>query len=290
VNSVVRSPRFEPGSSAWQSITWSSYREYLSRLYGKQYTSLLYSYAAKYHEYLEEPSKINSLPASIKSNVLKSLVALSKFLGIYQEFCAKFRNHGIRWTSTDTSFNSFLSIVNNKHDTLATWLKESSKVLAENERLFLKFALLSGLRKSEAITSFNMIVEFANQNRLLEYYDVNIRCLCHFKYSQYLRHSKNVYVTPISTELLSEISKSRPVSYSTIRKKLSREGLPLRIKELRSYYATYLRQHNVISENIDLIQGRVPKSVFVRHYLKLNLSELSQQAISLLKDLGSVLS
>jgi hypothetical protein len=158
---VVRSPRFEPGSSAWQSITWSSYREYLSRLYGKQYSSLLYSYAAKYHEYLEEPSKINNLPASIKSNVLKSLVALSKFLGIYQEFCARFRNHGIRWTSTDTSFNSFLSIVNNKHDTLATWLKESSKVLADNERLFLKFALLSGLRKSEAITSFIDRVDYS---------------------------------------------------------------------------------------------------------------------------------
>ena len=44
----------------------------------------------------------------------------------------------------------------------------------------------------------------------------------------------------------------------------------MRIKELRSYFATYLRQHGILAEYIDLLQGRIPKSVFARHYLKLD--------------------
>ncbi len=49
----------------------------------------------------------------------------------------------------------------------------------------------------------------------------------------------------------------------------------LRIKELRSYYATYLRKNGILAEYVDLVQGRIPKSVFARHYLKIeDLREL----------------
>ena len=42
----------------------------------------------------------------------------------------------------------------------------------------------------------------------------------------------------------------------------------LRFKELRRYFATYLHQHGILAEYMDLFQGRIPKSVFSRHYLK----------------------
>lgn len=48
--------------------------------------------------------------------------------------------------------------------------------------------------------------------------------------------------------------------------------------ELRSYFATYLRQHGILAEYIDLLQGRIPKSVFARHYLKIeSIKELVQK-------------
>jgi intergrase/recombinase len=47
---------------------------------------------------------------------------------------------------------------------------------------------------------------------------------------------------------------------------------------LRSYYATHLRQHGILAEYIDLLQGRIPKSVFARHYLKVeDIKELVKQ-------------
>jgi intergrase/recombinase len=84
-----------------------------------------------------------------------------------------------------------------------------------------------------------------------------------------LRGSKNTFITAITTELLDEVSKSAAVSYVKILKKLLKHKLPTRIKELRSYYATYLRNHGILSEYVDLFQGRVSKDVFVRNYLKI---------------------
>lgn len=47
---------------------------------------------------------------------------------------------------------------------------------------------------------------------------------------------------------------------------------------MRSYYATHLRQHGILAEYIDLLQGRIPKSVFARHYLKVeDIKELVKQ-------------
>ena len=68
--------------------------------------------------------------------------------------------------------------------------------------------------------------------------------------------------------LINEIVNSFPVSYSAIRKRITTTKHNIRIKELRSYSATYLRNHGILSEIIDLLQGRIPKSVFARHYLK----------------------
>ncbi len=41
----------------------------------------------------------------------------------------------------------------------------------------------------------------------------------------------------------------------------------MRLKEPRSYHYSYLRKNGVISERVDILAGRVPKTVFCRHYL-----------------------
>jgi intergrase/recombinase len=84
----------------------------------------------------------------------------------------------------------------------------------------------------------------------------------------FFRKTKMVYISIVTKALVSEIANSSKVSYGAIRKRLTRNKQNLRIKELRSFYATYLRKSGVISELIDLLQGRIPKSVFARHYLK----------------------
>jgi intergrase/recombinase len=99
----------------------------------------------------------------------------------------------------------------------------------------------------------------------------------------FLRGCKNVYISALPKELLDEISKSSKVSYNAIDKKLNRANLPMRAKQLRSFYATKMREAGLLSEQIDLVQGRVGKSIFLQHYFKQNARDLGLIILKLLK-------
>jgi len=93
-----------------------------------------------------------------------------------------------------------------------------------------------------------------------------------------------------SLSFRAEISTTKPVSYFAIRKRIVTNKQSVRIKELRSYFATYLRQHAILAEYIDLLQGRIPKSVFARHYLKVeDVKELVQEVIAVTATMESSL-
>jgi len=134
----------------------------------------------------------------------------------------------------------------------------------------------------EGVKSFNLIVELGSKYAE-EYYNCETRFLEHFKYPKlFLRRSKNVYVSAVPEEILDEISKSNRISYNAIDKRLDRAGLPMRIKQLRSFYATKMREMGLLSEQIDLVQGRVGKSIFLQHYFKQDAKLLSSRIFELL--------
>lgn len=267
------------------NIDWSEYREFLSKKYNNQYAVANYNYSLKYYECYLNPSKILNLPTTIRANVLKALISMSKFQGSYLEFKTLLKQHGIRWIKPD-NLTTFLNILNNNHNDLKEWYHTVQNILDANYKLFLRFVLLSGLRKGEAIKSFNKIIDLAENGRLNEYYDSSLSILQHFKYPNvFLRGTKNVYISILPNNLIQQISNSKRVTYPTIHKFLERRHIKLRLKELRSYYASYLRKHGIISELVDLIQGRIGKDVFIRHYLKENPKNLSEQILAMLKDL-----
>ena len=87
------------------------------------------------------------------------MVNLAKFLGCYEDYKLKMKNHGIHWTNTDTSFNAFMRITNNNQSTLGLWYNKAQSILRDNEKLYFKFVLQTGIRKSEAQQAFNMIID-----------------------------------------------------------------------------------------------------------------------------------
>jgi hypothetical protein len=130
---------------------------------------------------LDNPSRILSLSASSKANALKALVCLSKYVGIYIEFKEKLKQYGIKWVRPD-SFDSFIRIVNNNHNDLIEWYKNAYSILDDNERLYLKFVLLSGLRKNESTQSFNLIIDLYKNDRLGDYFNEDLSILEHYKF------------------------------------------------------------------------------------------------------------
>jgi intergrase/recombinase len=274
-----------PNLGEFHSIDWTNYKVFLDKKYNRQYARANYNYSRKYLDFYFNPSKILSLQTSMRANVVKALIALSKFQGNYLEFKERIKQHGIKWVKPD-NFTAFLNILNNNHDDLKELYKAVQDILGTNHKVFLRFVLLSGLRKGEALKSFNKIIELAQSDKLGEYYNNGLSILEHFRYpKEFLRGTKNVYISILPNTVIEQIANSEPVTYASIHKFLERRHFKLRLKELRSYYASYLRKHGMISELVDLIQGRIGKDVFIRHYLKENPNNLSSQVLALLKNL-----
>jgi intergrase/recombinase len=60
-------------------------------------------------------------------------------------------------------------------------------------------------------------------------------------------------------------------SYNAIRLACRRKGINMDMRYCRMLFASHLRQSGIESEIIDLLQGRLPKSVFARHYFTSSL-------------------
>ena len=202
---------------------------------------MVYCYARKYCHLLNgNLSCLESLKSEYaKTHAVKPLVVLSKFLGKSQDFRKKLKDFGIKTYKPD-SFASFLRILGNNSSDWLEWYKRALTALRTGERLFLKFTIVAGLRRSEATASFNVIIQLAKENRLQEYYDSDLQCLQHFKYKEaFLRRTKNCYISFASKELIFAIANSKPVTYPAIRKRLSQNGIKCRIAELGDYFGTH---------------------------------------------------
>lgn len=47
--------------------------------------------------------------------------------------------------------------------------------------------------------------------------------------------------------------------------------MKVRLYELRGYYGTFMVHNGLIREEVDLLQGRVGKFIFMRHYFSPNI-------------------
>ena len=215
-----------------------------------------------------------------RSNVLKSLVAYAKYAGTYSEFKQRLKDYGIRWGKTTDSIGSFLRMMNNNGSDVLKWYREALQILRPNEQTLLKLVLVTGLRKSEAIQAFNLIIRLSKENRLKEYFNEELQTLEHFRFRDlFLRKTKNAFISFLPKSLIEEIVNRSPVTYESIRKRLQRKHISIRLMELRNHFATFMVRHGLIREEVDLLQGRIPANVFIRHYWTPSLRELRSRTL-----------
>ena len=265
-----------------QNLNWNGFKEYVYAKYVKSYANACFCYARRYHKLIENPSMLETFSKYKRNNVLKALIALSKYCGFYIEFKQKIKSYGIKWNQT-SSIDSFLRILNNRNSDILIWYKKAVSILDEESSLYLKFLQLSGLRPNEGIESFNLI-----RTRFDEYHNEELGTLEHFRFKDiFLRGTKNVFITIVPKALIMEITNKNKVTYPTVKRKLQRNNLRIRLNELRDYYATFMVRHGLIKEEVDLLQGRIGKSIFVRHYWSPSFKELRERTLIALKELES---
>jgi intergrase/recombinase len=256
--------------------------EWVKAKYSVSYGRATICYARKYHHLLNPNSNLSELELltnDVKSSIVKALLLYAKFNGSYTQFKGRLKEHGIKLYRPN-ALDAFIRMLNASESNIIEYYKEIMPLLRDNERLFAKFLLYSGLRVSEGIESFNLIIELSKSSKLSDYYNSDWACLMHFKYQkQFIRGTKNAFITFLPQEFIEQIAQSEPLTYSSIRKRLQRKNKPMRLDEFRDFFGTHLINNGILEVEQNLVCGRIPISIFIRHYWSPKLKELGERVL-----------
>ena len=282
------------GSSAWhERLTCTNsklkdFEQWLMKNHTKHYSKDLMRYVKKYHHVLRNPREIceiSVLPRDTRRLAMSALANLSKYLGCYEDWKALAKNAGLRWEKK-ASLDVVLDIMNTNLQDCWTWLKQVVTRIPRKFGCVLVFTALTGLRPREATKSTKLISDLYEIERLDDYLNRELLILEHFRYSDlFLRRCKNAYISFITPELLELVLTHKPkIKYSGLDTRINRLGFPTKTRQLRKYYATMLREH-LPTEAIDLLQGRINRSVFLRYYYKPFLEDIRTKTMKGIKPL-----
>jgi hypothetical protein len=92
-----------PGSQAWKTppkeIDWNEFYVWMLRDHMIEYSRNTVVYAKKYYQNLlnHDFTEIRDLKDTRRPNALKALSCLAKYLGVYEDFKALFKNYRLKW-------------------------------------------------------------------------------------------------------------------------------------------------------------------------------------------------
>ncbi len=90
---------------AGRSVNWEDFEVWLLRDHKPRIARDMVSYAKRYCHYLFDGdfSELKLLSDGRRRHVLKSLSALAKYLGVYEDFKRLVRNYGIKWVGKSSA-------------------------------------------------------------------------------------------------------------------------------------------------------------------------------------------
>jgi len=266
------------------SIDWDAFDKWVRQRYATKTAINLKIYGRRFIYILSDPAKASDLLALtpyLRNHAMRGLAAISKFLGCYGEWQQIKNRVGLKWREnrSDELIRDLLG--GNVVEEVSAWLREAERLLPQRCFKALRFILYTGLRPDEGCKAINLL------NTDPEYLDRANMILQHFKYPKvFLRRSKNAYITFITDDMLQWAKEAAPITYNTLLQVCKRRRLPCKMKLLRKVWATVMRESGLAPEVIDLLQGRIPSSVFVKHYYRPDLlGEVRKKVLEGLKRL-----
>jgi hypothetical protein len=199
---------------------------------------------------------------------MKSLATLSKYLGCYDQWRKIIQGYQLKWSDKDNTevFNDIMGNNGNSYNSMVEWLKDTCSKLSSHYGNILLYNTLTGLRPDEACKSIILL-----QKERDNYLRNDLSILEHFKYPDiFLRRTKKAYISVVTDSILELAKQASSCGYNALRLAVKRKGLEMNMAFCRKIFATHLRNNGIGQEVIDLLQGRIPKSVFARHYYRPN--------------------
>ncbi|MEM3907023.1 MAG: integrase [Nitrososphaerota archaeon] len=238
---------------------WDAFERYVVNAYSRVHALNVLNYARRYGRLLVtgDLSPLLEMTPNKRRHVLAALAALSKFMGRYDEFKRLKARYGIK---TEKPAKIMAQIDSTSLKELAEWIIKARERLSA----FIDLALATGMRPREVLLCFNLIRDLHEKGRLGDYYRDG--WLEHFRYEKlFLRRTKKAYVSYCPAEVVTGVTQyPEKLTVEKIRHRLEDLG-PLRLNSIRKLWASYMTKF-LTEPEINLLQGRVGKSVFMAHY------------------------
>jgi intergrase/recombinase len=245
--------------------------------YAKRFVSLLVINA--------DASELLQLTPDKRIHAMKALFCLAKFTGRYDQFLQLRQRYQLKWSTGTEKLDAFERFFDDSKtlDTMLQWLRQVIQEVPKSYSDFFVFCTLTGLRASECVNCIRLIKD---SDSFKTYYNESRQSLEHFRFAKiFIRRTKAAYISLVDKQLL-EIAQNveKTPSYNGLKMALKHRNLSMQMKYCRKIYASYLRQSaGIESEIVDLLQGRVPRTVFARHYFTPSLEYRDRVTRALVK-------
>jgi hypothetical protein len=256
-------------------IDWQQFHQFLIQRTNSKTAGGRLRYARKFERtlYTGDAQPLLQLSPDKRIHAMKALAALSRFLGCYDAWLAIRQRYNLKWSTGNESLAAFERFFDDKRtlDSMLQWVRDAIRILPAPMGAIIKFNCLTGLRPNEAIQAVRLL---NNGKAPFQYYNPQLQVLEHFRHPQiFLRRTKSAYISLITKEQLSAIgildckTPTTP-SYVAVQYRLARSSIGgCHLGYCRKIFGSWLRQNGgIASETVDLLQGRVPKTVFARNY------------------------
>ena len=266
-------------------MTVNDFKKYLkSQNTSAKTVNEIFRNAIKYHHILYEgnASELTTYSIGKRKHIMKALAAFSKFSGCYDTWQSIRKQYQLKWASTD-SLTGFHNMLKQDGDftNMVEWIKKAITTHQRFSNIF-KFNVLTGLRPAEAIQSFNLLLDCGKRK---DYLSTDQKMIEHFRFPNiFLRRTKKAFVSLVNENIFQLINTQKvSLNYDIIRLTFLRNNQKFYMSYCRKVYATFLRNEGVESELIDLLQGKITNSIFVRHYYRPDSSKFDQIREKLIK-------
>lgn len=261
-----------------QNVDWKAFEVFLrEKSYRRYYNVQLFNLALRYSDCLfsGDYSQVQQLAQCKVPNVLRSLTNLSKFLGCHEYFLRSIKQYGLTWVSRSAD-DLIIDRLNRSDDPLDVWkwcldVKECFPELNS----FIELVAATGLRFSEALNCYNLIIRLTKEGTLTEkYFNANTGFLEHFRFREtFIRCSKKAYISFVPLDLLQTIGEKEVITArNPIQKHFQRRHVPQRFSDVREAHGTFMLKYLKETE-VDFLHGRVSGSVFRVNYLNVKMIE-----------------
>jgi intergrase/recombinase len=229
--------------------------------YAKQFGYLIHNqFAAK---------QLLQLSPNKRIHVQKALSCLARYTGHVHAWRQIREQYQLSWSTGTEKLDAFTRFFDSSKDldTMIEWLRKALASLPAQYSRFILFCTLTGLRSTECLEA----VKLLNKRELLpaQYYNPEQMILQHYRFPDiFIRRTKAVYIS-IASESIIAIARGigKTPTLNGLKMAIRHSYLSMQLKYCRKIYASWLHKCGISDSLIDMLQGRIGKNIFLRHYL-----------------------